>query len=142
MNVWNAQKYQENVSFVPDIGRPVLDLLAPQAGEDILDLGCGDGSLTQSIRDFGCNVLGIDSSEDMIRSCRARGLPAEQMDGTQLTFGQEFDAVFSNAALHWMKEPDAVINGVARALRPGGRFVGAFGGMGILPLLLRQLKHL
>jgi len=109
----------------------VLDLLKPQIGERILDLGCGDGVLTEKIAASGASVLGVDASAEMVAAAQNRGLDARVADGARLDFAGEFDAVFSNAALHWMKDdPDAVIAGVARALRPGGRFAGEMGGHG------------
>jgi SAM-dependent methyltransferase len=109
----------------------VLDLLQPQSGERILDLGCGDGALTEKLVAMGTQVMGIDSSPDMIAAARQRGLDARVMDARALDLETEFDAVFSNAVLHWIKDdPDAPIKGVFRALRVGGRFVGEFGGHG------------
>jgi trans-aconitate methyltransferase len=109
----------------------VLDLLRPQPGERILDLGCGDGVLTEKLVALGARVIGIDSSPDMIAAARQRGIDARIMDARSLTFENEFDAVFSNAALHWVKDdPDSPITGAFRALVPGGRFVGELGGHG------------
>lgn len=107
---------------------PVVELLNPQPGERILDLGCGDGVLTEKLAAMGCNVVGVDASADQIEAAKKRGLDARIADATDLPFNNEFDAVFSNAVLHWIKQADDVITGVARALRPGGRFVGEFGG--------------
>jgi len=106
-------------------------LLKPHAGERILDLGCGDGVLTEKIVAAGASVVGVDASANMVAAARKRGLDARVADGAALGFAREFDAVFSNAALHWMKDdPDAVIAGVARALKPSGRFAGEMGGHG------------
>lgn len=127
---WDAEHYARHARFVSDLGAPVLELLAPQPGERILDLGCGDGALTVKLVAAGANVVGVDGSPGMVAAAQARGLDARLMDGRQLAFAAEFDAVFSNAALHWMPQPDAVLGGVARALQPGGRFVGEFGGHG------------
>jgi SAM-dependent methyltransferase len=125
---WEAGRYATHARFVAHLGAPVLDLLAPKAGERILDLGCGDGVLTEKLAGLGCSVVGVDAAPDMIAAARTRGLDARVMDGESLAFEHEFDAVFSNAALHWMRRPATVIAGVKRALRPGGRFVGEFGG--------------
>jgi SAM-dependent methyltransferase len=127
---WDPERYIRNAGFVPELGRPVLEWLAPRAGERILDLGCGDGTLTAEIVAAGCEVVGVDSSAEQVAAARARGLDARVADATRLAFDAEFDAVFSNAVLHWIRTPDDVIAGVARALAPGGRFVGEFGGAG------------
>lgn len=127
---WNAARYDSAARFVSDLGAPVLDLLNPQPGERILDIGCGDGALTELLVAAGAHVTGVDASADMVAAARARGLTAEVADCHALAFDATFDAVFSNAALHWMTEPDRVIAGAHRALRQGGRFVAEFGGMG------------
>jgi trans-aconitate methyltransferase len=127
---WDSKTYAENARFVSDLGMPVVEWLNPKAGERILDLGCGDGALTVKLRELGCEVMGIDSSPDFINSAKSLGLDVCLLDGHHLHFKSEFDAVFSNAALHWMKQPDQVIEGVWQSLKPGGRFVGEFGGYG------------
>ena len=127
---WDAGRYASNARFVAELAAPVVELLAPRPGERILDLGCGDGALTEQLAAAGCRLVGVDSSPAMVEAARARGLDARLMDGQALAFEAEFDAVFSNAALHWMGDPDAVIAGVRRALRRGGRLVGEFGGHG------------
>ncbi|MGA8383399.1 MAG: methyltransferase domain-containing protein [Stellaceae bacterium] len=125
---WSAQRYAEAAHFVPALGAPVLELLAPLPGEHILDLGCGDGVLTEKIAAAGAVVVAVDAAPDMVAAARARGLDARVVAGQNLNFDGEFDAVFSNAALHWMRPPEAVLGGVFRALKPGGRFVGEMGG--------------
>lgn len=137
---WNARQYADNARFVTDLGMPVMELLAPRAGERILDLGCGDGPLTAKLAALGCEVVGVDGSAQMVAAARALGLDARVMDGQALTFDGEFDAVFSNAALHWMKRGEAVIDGVWRALKPGGRFVGEFGGRGNVGAIVTALN--
>ena len=127
---WDPDQYQATAAFVPALGAAVLELLAPQVGERILDLGCGDGALTVELVAAGAEVVGVDSSAEMVEAARARGLDAHVVDGEALAFDHEFDAVFSNAALHWMRDADAVLAGVAQALRPGGRFVAECGGHG------------
>jgi SAM-dependent methyltransferase len=127
---WNAECYAKNARFVSDLGAAVLELLAPQRGEHILDVGCGDGVLTKRIADLGCTVVGVDSSPDLVASARRLSLEIIETDATAMDFGPRFDAVFSNAALHWIKDADAVIHRVARALRPNGRFVAELGGYG------------
>jgi trans-aconitate methyltransferase len=137
---WDPELYERNARFVPEFGKGVVGLLAPQAGERILDLGCGDGELTASLTAFGCEVVGVDGSAAFIDKVRARGLSAYVMDGQDLQFDDEFDAVFSNAALHWMKRPEAVIVGVWRALRAGGRFIGEMGGAGNVSSIVAALE--
>ncbi len=137
---WSAASYAANARFVADLGLPLLDLLAPRAGERVLDLGCGDGVLTQAIAASGAHVVGVDGSPDMVAAARARGVDARVMDGQRLAFDDEFDAVFSNAALHWMPDAEAVIDGVARALKPGGRFVGEMGGHGNVASIVTALR--
>ncbi len=127
---WDPERYARNAPFVPELGEPLIDLLQPRPGENILDLGCGDGVLTEKIAAAGARVVGVDSSADQIAAARARGLDARVADGQALDFEAAFDGVVSNAALHWMRAPDAVIEGVWRALKPGGRFVGEMGGAG------------
>ena len=138
---WNAQQYSEHARFVSDLGLPVVELLAPSRGERILDLGCGDGVLTKKLVDLGCRVVGVDASAEMIAAAKALGLDARVVDGHALQFNSEFDAVFSNAALHWLKQPEKVIDGVWGALRPGGRFVGEFGGCGNVATIVAALEH-
>ncbi len=137
---WNASTYRQNAGFVAVLGRPVLDLLAPVPGERILDLGCGDGALTLELVATGAEVLGCDASAELLEAARAKGLDVVLADGHALPFEAEFDAVFSNAALHWMTRPDEVIAGVARALRPGGRFVAEQGGMGNVAAITTALR--
>jgi SAM-dependent methyltransferase len=127
---WEPGRYARNARFVAELGLPLLDLLAPRPGERILDLGCGEGTLTQKLVALGCRVVGVDAGPMQVAAARAQGLDARVKDAQSLDFDREFDAVFSNAALHWMRDPDAVIAGVARGLRPGGRFVGEMGGAG------------
>ena len=141
-NRWSAPDYAKHAAFVPKLGDAVLQLLNPQAGELILDLGCGDGELTRRIAEAGARVIGLDSSGEMVEAARARGIDAFVADAEDMDlarFGQ-FDAVFSNAALHWMLDPDAVASGVFRALRDGGRFVGEMGGEGNLVTLRTALR--
>lgn len=136
---WSAQGYRENAAFVPALGSAVLDLLGPCSGLRVLDLGCGDGALTLEIAQRGADVLGIDSSAELLREAQAKGLSVKRVDGQALGFAAEFDAVFTNATLHWMRDHEAVIQGVRRALEPGGRFVGEFGGHGNVAAIVTAL---
>lgn len=137
---WQAARYARHAGFVAELGQPLVELLAPRPGERILDLGCGDGALTLRLVEAGCRVLGVDSAPDMVGRARERGVDARLMDGHALTFERCFDAVLSNAALHWMRrDPAAVAAGVARALVPGGRFVGEMGGHGNVAAIVTAL---
>jgi SAM-dependent methyltransferase len=138
---WDPERYSRNARFVADLGAPVVELLAPRAGERILDVGCGDGVLTAKLVAMGCEVVGVDGSAAQVEAARKLSLDARVMDGEHLSFGHEFDAVFSNAALHWMRTPDAVLAGVWRALRPNGRFVAEFGGHGCVEKIKKALVH-
>lgn len=136
---WSTGIYEGNARFVADYGAPLVDILAPRHGERILDLGCGDGALTERIIARGADVVGIDSSPDLLEAARQRGIRVLEMDGQDMTFEREFDGVLTNAALHWMPDAEAVIDGVARALVPGGRFVGEFGGHGNVAAIVTAL---
>jgi SAM-dependent methyltransferase len=136
---WDPERYARNARFVADLGAPVVDLLAPRAGERILDLGCGDGVLTAKLASMGCHVIGVDASAPQIEAARKLGLDARVMNGEALNFDGDFDAVFSNAALHWMSNPAKVIAGVRRALKPHGRFVAEFGGRGCVAKIRKAL---
>jgi SAM-dependent methyltransferase len=144
---WSPTDYATNAAFVPALGQAALGLLNPQPGELILDIGCGDGTLTRKIMDAGARVIGLDASEAMVEAARARGVDAFVADAEALDlaeqasrFGQ-FDAVFSNAALHWMLDPAAVASGVFAMLRPGGRFVGEMGGDGNIATLRGGIRE-
>jgi trans-aconitate methyltransferase len=138
-NQWDAGQYDAKHAFVYEKAKVLVDLLAPKAGERILDLGCGTGVLTAEIAGRGAEVLGIDQSEEMVTQARSKfpALRFEVVDATQLNFEAEFDAVFSNAVLHWIPEAEKVISGIAQALKPGGRFVAEFGGKGNIKTLVK-----
>ena len=129
---WNPASYDEKNSFVWRLGADVIELLAPKAGERILDLGCGTGHLTRKIADSGAEVIGLDVSTAMIESARTNypDMKFELGDGMDFRFDEPFDGVFSNAAIHWMREPARVADCIWTALKPGGRFVAEFGGRG------------
>lgn len=137
---WNPTQYAEQGRFVSDLGMPVVSMLSPQPGERILDLGCGDGALTRKLISLDCEVIGVDASIEMIEAARAKDVDAYVMDGQSLDFYEEFDAVFSNAALHWMPDQRKVVTGVWRALKPGGRFVAEFGAEGNVDSIVSALE--
>jgi SAM-dependent methyltransferase len=144
---WSPADYAQNAGFVPALGAAALALLDPRPGELVLDIGCGDGTLTQQISAAGAKAIGLDASPEMVEVARAKGVDAYVADAQALDleaqrsrFGR-FDAAFSNAALHWMLDPNAVARGVFALLRPGGRFVGEMGGEGNVRILRRGIRE-
>jgi len=142
-NQWDAGQYDAKHAFVYEKAKGLVDLLAPKKGERILDLGCGTGVLTAEIAGRGAEVLGIDRSEEMIAQAKSKfpALKVKVADATKLKFDGEFDAVFSNAVLHWIPEAEKVASGIARALKPRGRFVAEFGGRGNIQTLMRAFHE-
>jgi trans-aconitate methyltransferase len=140
---WDAGLYDEKHSFVWKMAAGVVELLGPKPGEQILDIGCGTGHLTAQIANSGAIVTGIDRSPEMIRQARGSypRLSFKVMDATALEFPEKFDAVFSNAALHWIKEPEKVVRGISAVLKPGGRFVAEFGGKGNVAALVAAAER-
>jgi SAM-dependent methyltransferase len=128
---WDPQAYGENGAFVHELAGGVLEWLAAQPGERILDLGCGDGQLTERIVATGATVVGVDASPQMVAAAQARGIAADEASAESLPYANgTFDAVFSNAALHWVRDQDAMLAEVHRVLKPGCRFVAEMGGQG------------
>jgi trans-aconitate methyltransferase len=143
VSAWDATRYDHEHSYVWKYGASLLELLAPQPGERILDLGCGTGHLTAQIAEVGASLVGIDKSASMVAEAR-RNYPQlrfEVADARTFSFAEPFDAVFSNAALHWIKEPERVITCVREALKPGGRFVAEFGGKGNVQEIVAALTE-
>ncbi|HVX11383.1 MAG TPA: class I SAM-dependent methyltransferase [Pirellulales bacterium] len=141
VNAWDAALYDNRHAFVHRYGADLLDLLQPQSGQRVLDLGCGTGHLTAAIAERGAAVVGIDASAEMIDQAR-RNFPAIEFhvaDAREYRSQEPFDAVFSNAALHWVKPAEAAVQTVAAALKPGGRFVAEFGGHGNVRYILAEL---
>ena len=141
---WDAELYDSKHAFVSQLGASLIQLLSPQKGECILDLGCGTGYLTQQIAATEATVLGIDSAETMIEQAR-KNYPTLQFvveDATKLPFHEEFDAVFSNAVLHWIKKPELVVSSIWRSLKPGGRFVAEFGGKGNVQAITTAIHNI
>jgi trans-aconitate methyltransferase len=136
---WDAADYARVGGFVAELGEAALDLLDPQPGEHILDVGCGDGALTQKIVDRGATVVGIDNSLSMVAAAKARRLDARLMDAAELKFSEAFDAAFSNATLHWVLDKERAARAIWFALKPGGRFAGEMGGEANLAALREAL---
>ncbi len=137
---WSAETYDRNARFVSDLAGEVVAWLDPKPGEHILDLGCGDGALTEKLVALGLEVEGIDLSEDMLKAARARGLNVRLGDATTFTVDHPVDAVFSNAVLHWVRDPVAAIRRIKAALKPGGRFAAEFGGFGNVAAIVTALR--
>jgi SAM-dependent methyltransferase len=128
---WDPNAYARDGAFVHGLAGGVLEWLAAQPGERILDLGCGDGRLTARLTAAGANVVGVDASAAMVRAAKALGVTAVEASAEKLPYSDaSFDAVFSNAALHWVRDQDAMMAEVLRVLKPGGRFVAEMGGHG------------
>jgi trans-aconitate methyltransferase len=140
---WDAGLYDDKHSFVWKLAAGVLELLDAKPGERILDLGCGTGHLTARIAETGANVVGVDRSPEMIHQAKERypSLRFEVMDAQEIQLDSQFDAVFSNATLHWIKEPERAITGIKKSLRPGGRFVAEFGGKGNTGELIKAVRR-
>jgi len=139
---WDSSLYDDRHSFVWRKGADLVDLLAPKPGERILDLGCGTGHLTAKLAESGANVTGLDASVSMIAQARQNfpGLKFSLGDARAFRFDEPFDAVFSNAALHWIHEAEAVVQNVAAALRPGGRFVLEMGVRGNIARIRQSIE--
>jgi trans-aconitate methyltransferase len=142
LNTWNPRLYNERAAFVTEAGQDLVELLAPRQGERVLDLGCGTGELTAAIAARGATLTGLDFSEAMLRTARERhpAIDFVAADAQRLAYTSAFDAVFSNAALHWMPRMDDVVAGVARALTRPGRFVAELGGAGNTATVLGALR--
>ncbi|HSQ99581.1 MAG TPA: methyltransferase domain-containing protein [Sphingomicrobium sp.] len=136
---WDAGDYARVGAFVAKLGGAALDLLDPKPGERILDVGCGEGTLTKKISERGAVVLGIDNSPEMIAAARANGVDAVLLAAEDMQFFSEFDAAFSNATLHWVLEKEQAARAIFRALKPGGRFAGELGGQGNIARLREAL---
>lgn len=138
---WDANLYDSKHAFVSKLGSDLIDLLAPQKGEDILDLGCGTGDLAKKLSDFGATVTGVDQSENMIHNAKNK-YPDIQFivqDAVNLDYQYEFDAVFSNATLHWVKQPKQALQSIFNGLRHRGRFVAEFGGKGNVKTITNEM---
>lgn len=139
---WNADLYNDKHAFVYQFGSQIIDLLKPQTGEVILDLGCGSGELTKAIKDSGAKTYGIDSSPEMIPKANSNypEIDFRVMDATGLDFDFKFDAIFSNAVFHWIKNPEKAVEKMFENLKDGGRIVMEFGGKGNVQNIVEAVK--
>ena len=140
INEWNANTYNKHANFVSVLGLPVVELLNPEAEEYILDLGCGDGTLAVEIEKYGSKVIAVDLSIDMVEKAKEKGLDAYVMNVTDLPYVGVFDAVFSNAVLHWVKESELAVKNIHKVLKPNGRFVAEFGGYGNVEHIVQAMN--
>ena len=140
IQTWNAEGYERNARFVADLAGDVVAWLGPKPRMRILDVGCGDGALTAKLAERGCDVVGIDTSDSLLAAAKARRLDVRKADVRDLPFDSEFDAVFSNAVLHWVREPLAAARSMRKALKPGGRLVAEFGGHGNVAAIMTALR--
>ncbi len=137
---WSAEGYEKNARFVSDFGGEILSWLGPAPGMRVLDVGCGDGALTRRIADAGAEVVGIDISDELLDAALARGLDVRKLSVTHMTFHASFNAVFSNAVLHWVTQPDRAIERVRAAVKTGGHLVAEFGGHGNIAAIVTGMR--
>jgi len=140
-NKWNADNYNKHADFASNLAFPVVALLNPQENERILDLGCGDGTLAVEIEKFSTKVVAVDLSESMVEKTKEKSIEAYIMSATELPYENEFNAVFSNAVLHWVKEPEIAIRKISNALKTNGRFIAEFGGYGNIKYLTDAMQE-
>ncbi|MFP5114178.1 class I SAM-dependent methyltransferase [Bacillaceae bacterium C204] len=140
---WNANLYDQEHAFVSQFGGDLVQWLAPQPGENILDLGCGTGDLANKLNQLGATIMGIDKSSNMVQQAQNKypGLTFIVQDAVNMKYNNEFDAIFSNATLNWVKTPQHALQSIYDALKPGGRFVAEFGGKGNVQIITDELIH-
>lgn len=140
---WNPDLYDQSHSFISNYGRDLIELLAPKQDEKILDLGCGTGDLTNTLDYMGVNVLGVDNSKNMIEEARSKypHINFIVKDATNLGYNSDFDAVFSNATLHWVKKPKQALACIYQSLNTGGRYIAEFGGKGNVQIITSEIIY-
>lgn len=141
-DIWDATLYDGKHGFVSKYGNNVINILEPNMGESILDLGCGTGDLTKTLYDLGVYVTGMDKSANMIEQARFKypDIPFQVGDATALPFDETFDAIFSNATLHWIKSPEKALQSIYHSLKKGGRFVAEFGAKGNVKTITNSIE--
>ncbi|MBT9315429.1 class I SAM-dependent methyltransferase [Leptothoe spongobia] len=139
---WDTDRYQNQHSFVWHYGTALMDLLNPQPGEQILDLGCGTGQLTQALAETGAAVHGLDADVAMVATAQEKypHLSFAVADARNFQVTQSVDSIFSNAVLHWVKPPEQAVQAIANALKPGGKFVAEFGGKGNVQKIVQAVE--
>lgn len=140
---WNAALYDDSHSFVSKYGAGPLALLDPQDGESILDLGCGTGDIAKQLHEIGAHITAVDNSPSMIEMAKSKypEIDFAVKDATELDYKEDFDAVFSNATLHWVRPPEKALDGIFRSLKPGGRFVAEFGGKDNVKIITDEIRR-
>lgn len=141
-NIWKVDLYNKKHAFVYEYGQELIQLLDSQEDEFILDLGCGSGQLTNEISKSGARVIGMDSSNEMVSKAK-NNYPNLQFfvkDAASFQFEKPFDAIFSNAVLHWVKNKENTIVSMYKNLKPGGRIVLEFGGSGNVKTIIESIK--
>jgi len=141
LNTWNPETYNKHTHFVSELALPVVDLLNPQKGEIILDVGCGEGTLAIEIQRRGAKVIGIDMSQEMVAFSKQKGIEAYAGTVTDLPYENKFDGLFSNAVLHWVKNAKEAVQNISKVLKKGGRFVCEFGGEGNAYYLVSAMEE-
>ncbi len=142
MDQWSNKIYTQHAGYVSELGSNILSILAPKKDEAILDIGCGEGTLGEKIMDQGAHVVGIDTSPNLLKQAKHKGIETYLMNGEAITFDNQFDAVFSNAALHWMKDADSVCRGVYKSLKKNGRFIAEMGGSENVATICHALQEI
>ena len=140
-NNWNSDKYKNHANFVSQMAEDLVEVLNPQKDETILDLGCGDGTLALQIKQKCKNIIAVDLSNDMVKKTKSLGIEAYVMSATNLEFENKFDAVFSNAVLHWVKQSKLAVQNINKVLRINGRFVAEFGGYNNIHTIVEAINE-
>ncbi|WP_207941231.1 hypothetical protein DOK78_001251 [Enterococcus sp. DIV2402] len=133
---WNALIYDTHHDFVAEYGKGLLELIPLNQEQRILDLGCGTGTLTKQLTNYG-NVLGVDGSASMIAQAKKRypEVVFQVMDALQLPFENEWEVIFSNAVFHWINNHQQLLSSIYQALVPEGQLICEFGAYGNIQVI-------
>ena len=140
-NNWNTNQYKNHASFVSDMAEDLVEVLNPKKDETILDLGCGDGTLALKIKQKCQNIIAVDLSNEMVEKTKSLGIEAYIMSATNLEFENKFDAVFSNAVLHWVKQSKLAVQNINKVLKQNGRFIAEFGGYKNINTIVQAIQE-